>query len=264
MTLNKVLRLWSSVKNPITKIYEKKLMKDVLSFEIPKHVAIIMDGNRRYARNRGLPPTVGHVFGSRKAEEVLNWCWEIGIKNLTVYAFSTENFKRSEEEKRNIFSLLSKELYRLSKDKRIHERKVKVKIVGKPGLLPEYVKKAVREVESSTAKYNSFKLNIAVAYGGRQEIIDAIKALLKDVKMKKLSSKNIDLKTIDSYLYGDVEYSRVDLLIRTGGEQRLSNFLTWQTANSIACFLDIYWPEFRKIDLLRAIRLWQIKKGIRD
>ncbi len=262
--LNKTLKTWCVIKNPITKIYEEKLIREVLSFKIPKHIAIIMDGNRRFAKKRGLPSNIGHIFGSKKAEEVLNWCWEIGIKNVTIYAFSTENFNRSEEEKRNIFSLISNELIKLAKDSRVHKNKVRVRVVGKTELLPKYVRKAIKEVESVTKNYDSFKLNIAIAYGGRQEIIDCIKKLLNDVRAGKYSSKDINFKTVESYLYANGDYSKVDLLIRTGGEQRLSNFLTWQTANCVACFLDIYWPEFRKIDLLRAIRLWQIKKGFRD
>ncbi len=254
-----VLGLWSAVKNPIAKIYERKLEREVKAGKIPEHVAIIMDGNRRFARSRGLPPNAGHVFGTRKAEDVLNWCWELGIRNVTVYAFSTENFNRSEEEKRNIFNLVAREFERLSKDRRIHRNRVRVRVVGRKELLPDYVRKAIKLVEEATRSYSNIQLNVALAYGGRQEIVDAVKAILRDVKEGKLSSREIDERIVEKYLYGDGRYSKVDLLIRTGGEQRLSNFLTWQTANSVACFLDVYWPEFRKIDLLRAIRLWQSK-----
>ena len=244
----------------ILRIYERMLINEVKPLGMPKHVAIIMDGNRRFARKRGLPPQVGHVFGSRKAEEVLNWCWELGIKNVTVYAFSTENFKRSEEEKENIFRIVTKELRRLAKDKRIHKNKVRVKIVGKLELLPSYVKEAINVVETATKNYGNFNLNIALAYGGRQELMDAIKSLLRDVNRGRLKSGEIDSRTLEKYLYGDGDYANVDLVIRTGGEQRLSNFLPWQTANSVAYFCDVYWPEFRKIDLLRAIRAWQQKR----
>lgn len=244
----------------ILRIYERMLINEVKPLGMPKHVAIIMDGNRRFARKRGLPPHIGHVFGSRKAEEVLNWCWELGIKNVTVYAFSTENFKRSEEEKENIFRIVTKELRRLAKDKRIHKNKVRVKIVGKLELLPSYVKEAINVVETATKNYGNFNLNIALAYGGRQELMDAIKSLLRDVNRGRLKSGEIDSRTLEKYLYGDGDYANVDLVIRTGGEQRLSNFLPWQTANSVAYFCDVYWPEFRKIDLLRAIRAWQQKR----
>ena len=256
---SRVLGFWSAVKNPIAKIYERMLEKEVRSRKMPEHVAIIMDGNRRFARRRRLPPNVGHVFGTRKAEDVLNWCWELGIRNVTVYAFSTENFNRSEEEKRNIFSLVAREFERLAKDRRIHRNEVRVRVVGRRELLPEYVRRAIKVVEDATRNYGRFRLNVALAYGGRQEILDAVRAILRDVRDGKLKSGEISEKVVERYLYGDGRYSRVDLLIRTGGEQRLSNFLTWQTPDSVACFLDVYWPEFRKIDLLRAIRLWQSK-----
>jgi len=241
-------------------IYERMLIKEIEPYGMPNHVAMIMDGNRRFARKRGLPPQAGHIFGSRKAEEVLNWCWELGIKNVTVYAFSTENFKRSDEEKENIFRLVAKRLHGLTRDKKIHRNKVRVRVVGKLELLPDYVRQAIREVEEATKSYRNFNLNLALAYGGRQELIDAIKGLLRDVSRGKLNRQNIDEYTLEKYLYGEGDYTSVDLLIRTGGEQRLSNFLPWQTANSVAYFCDAYWPEFRKIDLLRAIRAWQQKK----
>jgi tritrans,polycis-undecaprenyl-diphosphate synthase [geranylgeranyl-diphosphate specific] len=248
----------------IQKIYEKKLIREIKEVGMPNHVAIIMDGNRRFARRRGLPPQIGYIFGSRKAEEVLNWCWELGIKNVTVYAFSTENFKRSNDEKNNIFNIVEKELLRLSSDSRIHKRRVKVKVVGKIELLPEKVIKAIEKVEKATESYDNFNLNIALAYGGRQELIDAIREIVSLVKKGEIKSKDINSKLIEEHLYGNGDYSEVDLVIRTGGELRLSNFLTWQTASSIAYFCDIYWPQFRKIDLLRAIRTWQNMLRVRE
>jgi len=244
--------------------YERKLMNEVKKWRIPNHVAIIMDGNRRFARKRGLPPKVGHVFGSKKAEEVLNWCWELGIKNVTVYAFSTENFKRSEEEKRNIFNIVEKELRRLASDNRIHKNRVRVKIVGRRDLLLERVVQAINNVEKVTRDYEKFNLNIALAYGGRQELMDAIREILRKVKSGEIKSEDINEKLIEKHLYNEGDYSSVDLVIRTGGEQRLSNFLPWQAANSIVYFCDVYWPEFRKIDLLRAIRAWQNMSKARE
>lgn len=241
----------------IRKIYERKLARQVKKREMPKHVAIIMDGNRRFARRRGLPPKLGHIFGSRKAEEVLEWCWELGIKNVTVYAFSTENFKRSEEEKKNIFNIVEKELRRLSTDPRTHKRGIRVKVVGRIDLLPKNVTDAIENVERITRNYTNFNLNIALAYGGRQELIDAVREIVTKVKRGELKSSEINSSLIEKHLYGDGDYSEVDLVIRTGGELRLSNFLTWQTASSVAYFCDIFWPQFRKIDLLRAIRTWQ-------
>jgi len=241
----------------IYKLYELKLLKDVKRYPMPRHVAIIMDGNRRFAKRRGLPPYMGHFFGSKKAEKVLEWCLELGIKNVTTYAFSTENFRRSEEEKKNLFKLMERELKRLLTDKRIHKNRVRVRIVGRKDLLPENVQNIAEELENATRHYDRYNLNIALAYGGRQELIDAIRDILKAVKEGILKVEDITKELVERYLYSDNGYESVDLLIRTGGEQRLSNFLPWQTANSVAYFCDVCWPEFRKIDFLRAIRTWQ-------
>jgi len=241
----------------IYKLYELKLLKDVKRYPMPRHVAIIMDGNRRFAKRRGLPPYMGHFFGSKKAEKVLEWCLELGIKNVTTYAFSTENFRRSEEEKKNLFKLMERELKRLLTDKRIHKNRVRVRIVGRKDLLPENVQNIAEELENATRHYDRYNLNIALAYGGRQELIDAIRDILKAVKEGILKVEEITKELVERYLYSDNGYESVDLLIRTGGEQRLSNFLPWQTANSVAYFCDVCWPEFRKIDFLRAIRTWQ-------
>jgi tritrans,polycis-undecaprenyl-diphosphate synthase [geranylgeranyl-diphosphate specific] len=224
---------------------------------MPRHVAIIMDGNRRFAKRRGLPPYMGHFFGSKKAEKVLEWCLDLGIKNVTTYEFSTENFKRSEEEKKNLFKLMERELKRLLTDKRIHKNRVRVRIVGRKDLLPESVQNIAEELENATRHYDKYNLNIALAYGGRQELIDAIRDILRAVKEGILKVEEITKELVERYLYSDNGYESVDLLIRTGGEQRLSNFLPWQTANSVAYFCDVCWPEFRKIDFLRAIRTWQ-------
>ncbi|MEM2716527.1 MAG: polyprenyl diphosphate synthase [Archaeoglobaceae archaeon] len=247
---------------PIHKIYEIKLLRTVSKGEIPKHIAIIMDGNRRFAKKKGLLEFMGHEFGTKKAEEVLDWCWELGVKMLTLYAFSTENFKRSEIEKRNIFQIFERELKRLLNDKKTYERQVKVKIIGRKDLLPENLQKLIEEVEIATAKHDKCFLNVAVAYGGRQELIDATKKIVERVKRGELMPEEIDEKIVNESLYNSHElYSKVDIVIRSGGEQRLSNFLPWQTANSVAYFCDVYWPEFRKIDLLRAIREWQRRRA---
>ncbi len=246
---------------PIYKIYERRLLGTVLKGEIPNHIAIIMDGNRRFARKKGMVELMGHEFGSKKAEEVLEWCWELGVKMLTLYAFSTENFGRSEIEKRNIFQIFERELKRLLSDRKTYERRVRVKIVGKRDLLPVNIQNLVEEVEKATEGHDKCFLNIAVAYGGRQELIDATKKIIERVKRGELMVEEIDESVVNESLYNSHElYAKVDIVIRSGGEQRLSNFLPWQTANSVAYFCDVYWPEFRKIDLLRAIREWQRRR----
>ncbi|MCS7121861.1 MAG: polyprenyl diphosphate synthase [Archaeoglobaceae archaeon] len=246
----------------IRKLYEILLFRKVKSGLIPKHIAIIMDGNRRFASRKGLPPYFGHFFGSKKVEEVVKWCWELGVKMLTLYAFSTENFRRSEEEKRNLFSLMEKEFKRVLNDKKIYEEKVRVKVVGRVDMLPESLQKLIRDAEERTKDHDNYFLNVAIAYGGRQELVDAARKILKKVKEGKISPEKIDEKVVEENLYSDGYYSRVDIVIRTGGEQRLSNFLPWQSANSFVYFCDIYWPSFRKIDFLRAIRSWQQRLNI--
>ncbi len=247
---------------PIYKIYERRLLRTVLKGEIPNHIAIIMDGNRRFARKKGMVELMGHEFGSKKAEEVLEWCWELGVKMLTLYAFSTENFRRSEMEKRNIFQIFERELKRLFSDRKTYERQVRVKIVGKRELLPENIQNLIEEVERATERHKKCFLNIAVAYGGRQELIDATKKIIERVKRGELMVEEINERVVSESLYNSHElYAKVDIVIRSGGEQRLSNFLPWQTANSVAYFCDVFWPEFRKIDLLRAIREWQRRRA---
>ncbi len=241
----------------IARIYEMMLEKKVRSGKIPEHIAIIMDGNRRYAKRRGLPAYMGHFFGSKKAEKVLEWCRDMGVKVVTLYAFSTENFRRSDEERKKIFDLFKKEIRRLLNDPRTHMDRMHVRVVGRRDLLPPDVLQVVKEVEERTSDYDKFFLNIAFAYGGRQEIVDAVRNILLDVKKKKLAPDKIDENLFSTYLYSTNGYERVDILIRTGGEQRLSNFLPWQSSEGLTYFLDIYWPSFRKIDLLRAIRAWQ-------
>jgi len=241
----------------IHKIYEIKLLREVKRFPPPRHVAFIMDGNRRFAKRRGLPPHVGHVFGSKKAEKVLEWCLDIGVKIVTTYAFSTENFRRSEEEKRSLFRLINRELKKLIGDRRIHKNRVRVKVVGRKDLLPRDLQGVIEELEEVTQSYDKHHLNIAIAYGGRQELIDAVREILKLVRCGRIHLDEIDHRLVERFLYSDNGYESVDLLIRTGGEQRLSNFLPWQTANCLAYFCDVCWPEFRKIDFLRAVRMWQ-------
>jgi len=252
---------WKGLLKPAYKIYEEMLYREVMKNEVPKHIAIIMDGNRRFARRKGMKEIMGHEFGSKKAEEVLEWCWELGIRMLTLYAFSTENFRRSEEEKKNIFRIFERELKRLLTDEKTYEREVKVKVVGRKDLLPKNILDLVEKVEKATEKHKRCFLNIAVAYGGRQELIDAARRIVEKVIRRELMPQEIDERVIEKNLYYDNElYAKVDIVIRSGGDQRLSNFLPWQTANSVAYFCDVYWPEFRKIDLLRAIREWQRRR----
>ncbi|MCD6276427.1 MAG: di-trans,poly-cis-decaprenylcistransferase [Thermoplasmata archaeon] len=241
------------------KAYEKKLLNIVKKGKIPKHVGIIMDGNRRFARELWMEPVKGHERGKDKLEEVLEWCQELGIKILTVYAFSTENFRRSREEIEHLLKLFVESLRRAAEDERVAKHRIRIRVIGQIDLLPDELKEAIRYAEEKTKNHDNFFLNIAIAYGGREEIIRAIREIAREVKEGKLELENIDEETVRSHLYtGDLPDP--DLILRTSGEERISNFLLWQSAYSEFYFADVYWPTFRKIDFLRAIRAYQLRQ----
>ena len=245
----------------IYKLYEKWLWHQVKHNVKPEHIAVILDGNRRWALKHSLNPWVGHKHGAEKVENLLDWCLQLGVKSITLYAFSTENFRRPKKEIEELMQIFEEKLRKLLTDKRIHQNQVKVKIIGRRELLPKSIKNIIEEVEESTKNYNKHFLNVALAYGGRAEIIDAAKRIAEKVKQGKLDPNEINEKLFEKHLYtAHLPKQDPDLIIRTSGEERLSGFLLWQSAYSELCFLDIYWPEFRKIDLLRAIRVYQKRK----
>ena len=241
------------------KTYEKRLSTEIKRFDPPKHIAVIMDGNRRFAEELSLKSIEGHIRGRGKLEEVLEWCMEVGVKVLTVYAFSTENFTRDKKEVKTLMDVFAKSFRDVVGEKRIHKHKIKITAIGQRDLLPKKVQDAIAYAEEKTKDYDSYHLNIAIAYGGREEIIRAIKNIAQDVQDNKLVVDDIDQKKFASYLYtGDLPDP--DLVLRTSGEERISNFLLWQLAYSELYFIDVYWPGFRKIDFLRAIRTYQLRQ----
>ena len=244
--------------------YEYLLSTEIKEFRVPGHIAIIMDGNRRYARKLGITVWQGHNLGANTTENVLDWCYELGVKQITVYAFSTENQNRSDKEKQKLFKLIGLKLEKLMQDERTHERKMRVRILGNTDLLPAGLKETARQVETITRNYDNMYLNIAMAYGGRQEIVDTARVLAQKVESCQLKVSDIDEEIISSHLYPSTSLAvpDVDLIIRTGGDERMSNFLPWQ-ANGNECaayFCAPYWPEFRKIDFLRSIRTFQTRE----
>jgi len=226
---------------------------------MPKHIAVIMDGNRRYAKEAGLKPTIGHHIGKEKIKDTLDWCLELGVKNLTLYAFSTENFKRSPNEIRELMMLCRNELDKAKNDSRIHKHKIRINVIGQFDSLPKDIQNSAKELMEETKDYNSYNLTIALAYGGREEIIQAIQHIAEDVKTEKLDIENIDEKIVSSYLYTN-GLPDPDLILRTSGEERISNFLLWQVAYSEFYFSDVYWPAFEKKDFLHAIETYQQRK----
>lgn len=252
--------------------YEKLLEDEIAARNLPGHVAIIMDGNRRYARKLGISTERGYNYGAKITERVIEWCFDTGVKQLTLYAFSIENFNRSEEEKEKLFELLRTEFEKLSVDERMHKNEVRMKAIGNVNLLPESVRAAIRKAEQATAHYTKYKLFIAVAYSGRLEIVDAVRIIASRVKRGSLNPSEINEDTISKHLYiSQIEgkddassldsdsQTSVDLIIRTGGEVRISNFVPWQALGNecAAYFCAPFWPEFRRVDLLRAIRTYQ-------
>ncbi|MBS7655470.1 di-trans,poly-cis-decaprenylcistransferase [Candidatus Bathyarchaeota archaeon] len=254
--LSKLLKLLG-----IYKLYEKWLFNQVKSKSIPSHVGVILDGNRRWASKKDLPIETGYLIGAGKGEEFLDWCLQLGITTVTVYAFSTENFQRPKVEVEAVLKTIEKEILKLEKDSRIYIHKIKVKALGRIELLPETLKESLKRIEEATRNHGEHYLNIAIAYGGRIEIVDAAKKITEKVLRKEISIEDINEDLFMKYLYtAHLPNPYPDLVIRTSGEERLSGFLLWQSAYSELSFLDVYWPEFRKIDFLRAIRLYQQRK----
>jgi tritrans,polycis-undecaprenyl-diphosphate synthase [geranylgeranyl-diphosphate specific] len=218
-----------------------------------------MDGNRRFAKELGLSLDLGHVFGREKLEQVLGWCFDIGIKNLTVYAFSTENFYRDVNEVQTLMNLCKDQLNKAKKDSRIHNNKVRIRILGRLDLLPEDVSGLAQYIMDETREYDNYSFNIAIAYGGREEIIQAIQKIAAAVKDGNLEIEDIKEPVVSKYLYTN-GIPDPDLILRTSGEERISNFLLWQLAYSELYFSDVYWPAFQKKDLLMAIKTCQQRK----
>ncbi|MHA1649791.1 MAG: polyprenyl diphosphate synthase [Candidatus Helarchaeota archaeon] len=239
---------------PFYTIYKRYLWRQIANFQKPKHVGIILDGNRRFSRAHGLEIWAGHELGAKKVEEVLGYCWELGIRIVTLYVFSIENFNRPKDEVDHIMTLAREKFTELLTNPLIYKYKVHVKAIGRMELLPEDVEEAIRKVEDATKEFHDYYLNIAIAYGGRAEIIDAIRSILKDPSIKSVD--DITEETFEKYLY-TAGLPHPDLIIRTSGEVRISGFLLWQSAYSELYFCDLYWPEMRKIDLWRAIRDYQ-------
>ena len=245
----------------VYKAYEKWLWQQVKNDIKPEHIAIILDGNRRWASESSLNPLFGHQQGAEKIEELLDWCLELGVKSITLYAFSIENFQRSFQEVGGIMQLAEQKLGEILTNKHIYEQKVRVKVIGRTGLLPDKLQKTIEQVEEATKGYDKHFLNIALAYGGRAEIVDAAREIAQKVKNGDMSSDEIDEEIFERHLYtAHMPKQDPDLIIRTSGEERLSGFFLWQGAYSELCFLEAYWPEFRRIDLLRAVRTYQRRK----
>lgn len=209
-----------------------------------KHIGIILDGNRRYAKKLLKEPWKGHQQGAEKVEELLDWCKDLDVSELTLYIFSLQNFRRDKKEVEYLMDLFCKFFSSERIINKIHQNQIQIKFIGRTHLLPEKVQKIITQLETETSKHSQSKVNFAMAYGGREEIIDGINKVIKAGK------KNIDEKEFSSYL---ALQSEPEIIIRTGGEKRTSNFLVWQSWYSEWFFLDKFWPEFTKEDLVKVL-----------
>jgi tritrans,polycis-undecaprenyl-diphosphate synthase [geranylgeranyl-diphosphate specific] len=253
-------RVRSWLGNRATDAYERLLKREISG--TPTHVAIIQDGNRRYARTRGTDKSEGHEAGAETTEQVLDWCEEFGIEELTLYAFSTENFNRDPAEREYLFDLIEAKLREFADADRVHENGVCIRAIGEIDRLPERVREAVAYAESRTREYGRFRLNVALAYGGRNELLRAARDVSATVGRGELDPGDVDVAAIEERLY-DHPVRDVDLIVRTGGDERTSNFLPWYANGNEAAvfFCAPYWPEFSKVDFLRAIRTFESREA---
>jgi len=230
-------------------------MSDQLSTEnIPNHVAVIMDGNGRWAKQQGKLRVFGHRNGVKSVRETIEAAAEIGVKVLTLFAFSTENWKRPKKEVDTLMSLLATSLKKELKS--LQKNQIQLRAIGNLQTLPQKAQKELDEVIQKTASNDRMILNLALSYGSRAEIVNAVKSISKKVVNNTLDIKNIDEKTINNHLY-TFSLPDVDFLIRTSGEQRISNFLLWQIAYAELYFTNTLWPDFKKQDFYDAIAVYQ-------
>ncbi|WP_435197180.1 polyprenyl diphosphate synthase [Natronomonas sp. EA1] len=242
------------------RLYERLLERELSG--APAHVAVIQDGNRRYAESKGRPRTDGHEAGAETTEAMLRWCRDLGVEELTLYAFSTENFDRPADEREALFDLIEEKLYAFADRDEIHDHEVRIRAIGEVERLPERVREAVAYAESRTRGYDSLHLNIALAYGGRAELLNVAREAARDVREGELAPAEITPEELDGRLTEQATRD-VDLIIRTGGDERTSNFLPWHANGNEAAvfFCSPYWPEFRRVDFLRAIRTYESRQA---
>ena len=232
---HKVCRLWKGV---------------VITMKIPQHVAIILDGNGRWAKSKGMPRNYGHTVGAKNVETVCKAAHDMGIKYLTMYAFSTENWKRPSIEVRFLMKLFKN--YLISQLRELIDDNVQVHIVGDTSVLSDSLRREIEECEKDTAKNDGLILNVAINYGGRMEIVHAVKSIAEKVRNGELLPEQITEEDVSSALYPSDQMD-VDLLIRTGGEYRISNFLLWQASYSELYFTPVLWPDFTEEELKKAV-----------
>ena len=239
--------------------YERVLEREVSG--APTHVAVIQDGNRRYAQKQGEAKTEGHRAGADTTESVLRWCADLGVEELTLYTFSTENFERPPEEREALFDLITEKLRTFADREEVHDREVRIRAIGEVDRLPPRVRDAVDYAESRTAQYDELYLNVALAYGGRAELLGVARDIAQEAASGELAPESVCVEEIERRMTARPTRA-VDLIIRTGGDERTSNFLPWHANGNEAAvyFCTPYWPEFSRVDLLRAVRTYESRQ----
>ncbi len=215
-----------------------------------KHIAIILDGNRRFAKRLMAKPWKGHEFGAEKVEKLLKWCTDLGIREITLFAFSVDNFNRPKEEFNYLMKLFKDSFDKVKQNKEIHEKRIRINFLGRIGMFPPGVLKSMREIMEMTKGYGSYVVNFCMAYGGREEIVDASRKMAADIESGKIKADDVNETMFKEYLYMPDE---PDMIIRTGGEKRLSGFLLYLSSYAELFFLEKMWPEFEKEDLVECI-----------
>ncbi|MFG2354016.1 isoprenyl transferase [Streptomyces sp. NPDC048521] len=246
------MNLRDKLRGLLVRLYARRVEGHLDHAQVPKHIGVIMDGNRRWAKASGSTTVHGHRAGAEKIEEFLGWCTETDVEVVTLWLLSTDNFERPQEELVPLLGIVEDVVRTLGADGRW-----RVHHVGARDLLPAQLQTALKEAEEATAHIDGILVNVAIGYGGRQEIADAVRSMLFDAHDKGVSmeelAESVDIDMIGRHLYtGD--QPDPDLVIRTSGEQRLSGFMLWQTAHSEYYFCEVFWPAFRKVDFLRALR----------
>ncbi|MEM8962113.1 MAG: polyprenyl diphosphate synthase [Acidobacteriota bacterium] len=261
-TLAGMVKHW--LKEPFYVFYLRRLRGKAENWRKPRHIGLIMDGNRRFARTTGLPSAIsGHHRGAEKLREVLDWCSRVDIRVVTVWCFSIDNFQRSTDEVEGLLSLFETKTREMTEGETVHDRRIRVRYIGRLDLLPESLQEEIARLEAATAHYDRYTLNIAMAYGGREEITDAMRQWLRDQiangRRPEEIAENLEANAIEPYLYTSGQ-PEPDLILRTSGEVRMSGFLLWQSAYSEFYFSDANWPAFREIDFLRALRAYDLRQ----
>ena len=224
---------------------------------VPKHIGIILDGNRRFAKRLMLKPWKGHEWGAGKVEKLFTWAKELEIKELTLYAFSAQNFNRPKKEFDYLMDIFHTEFEKLLKDERLMKDKVRMNFVGRLWMFPKNVHLKMTELMEKTKKNDGYVVNIAMGYGGREEVMDATMKIAKKIKSGELKVEELNEEVFSKNLYFD---SEPDLIIRTGGDRRTSNFLLWQSPYSEWFFLEKTWPEFEKEDLIKVLDEFKLRE----